>query len=158
MYIPFPFPHAQLSAIFVLVIVLAVPFMMNQYANERWLGSILTFLLVTCLSGLHEVGRELENPFQSSPNEVPLCSLLAMYNESLIAMCSGFHPDAYWEDSINVEKDEQFCDINTSISMNEQTKREDGIVSSDVKKIMEKQARELQELRLLIEESNLENV
>ena len=34
---------------------------------------------------------------QNVPNEVPLCTLLAMYNESLIAMCSGYHPNHYWE-------------------------------------------------------------
>eukprot|EP00580_Thalassiosira_gravida_P014614 CAMPEP_0201682246 /NCGR_PEP_ID=MMETSP0494-20130426/51522_1 /ASSEMBLY_ACC=CAM_ASM_000839 /TAXON_ID=420259 /ORGANISM="Thalassiosira gravida, Strain GMp14c1" /LENGTH=540 /DNA_ID=CAMNT_0048166003 /DNA_START=330 /DNA_END=1953 /DNA_ORIENTATION=- len=33
MYIPFPFPHAQLSAFFTCVMVVAVPFLMDQYTN-----------------------------------------------------------------------------------------------------------------------------
>mmetsp|Transcript_8127 Transcript_8127/g.11630 ORF Transcript_8127/g.11630 Transcript_8127/m.11630 type:complete len:626 (+) Transcript_8127:147-2024(+) len=97
MYIPFPFPHAQLSAFFVLVMVVAVPFMMDQYTNEVWLGAILTFLVIACLAGLHEVARELENPFRNVPNDLPLCTLQAMFNESLITMFAGYHPDHYWD-------------------------------------------------------------
>jgi predicted membrane chloride channel (bestrophin family) len=104
MFTPFPFPHAQLSAFFVLMMVVAIPLLMVQYANEHWLGAVLTFLTVTCLAGLHEVARELENPFRNAPNDVPLCTLLAFYNEALITMFSGHHPDAYWNESEIVKK------------------------------------------------------
>merc|ERR1719401_3259323 len=97
MFTPFPFPHAQLSAFFVLMAMVAIPFLMNQYANEVWLGAVLSFLTVTCLAGLHEVARELENPFRNAANDVPLCTLLAFYNEALVTMYAGFHPDAYWD-------------------------------------------------------------
>ncbi|KAL3762382.1 hypothetical protein ACHAW5_004699 [Stephanodiscus triporus] len=93
-YIPFPFPHAQLCAFFTLVMVFAVPFMMDQYAGMPWTGSTLTFLTVTCLVGLHEVARELENPFRNVPNEIPLCALQASYNETLVTMFGGYNPDA----------------------------------------------------------------
>ena len=53
--------------------VVAIPFLMDQYTNILWLGSIITFLTVTCLVGLHEVAREMENPFRNVPNEIPLC-------------------------------------------------------------------------------------
>ena len=82
---------------------MAIPFLMNQYANEAWLGAVLSFLTVTCLAGLHEVARELENPFRNAPNDVPLCTLMAFYNEALVTMYSGFHPDAYW-DKANIVK------------------------------------------------------
>ena len=59
---------------------------------------------MTCLAGLHEVARELENPFRNAPNDVPLCTLLAFYNEALITMYSGHHPDAYWSESDIVKK------------------------------------------------------
>ncbi|KAL7507013.1 hypothetical protein ACHAXN_004238 [Cyclotella atomus] len=97
--IPFPFVHAQLSAFFIFVVGVCIPFLMNQYANQAWLGGTLTFLVVTCLAGLHEVARELENPFRNAPNDIPLCTMLAMYNESLITMFAGFHPDSYWDES-----------------------------------------------------------
>lgn len=64
MFIPFPFPHAQLSVFFILVMIFAVPLLMVEYTSALWLGALLTFFTVTCLSGLHEVARELENPFR----------------------------------------------------------------------------------------------
>jgi len=112
MFTPFPFPHAQLSAFFVLMMMIAIPFLMDQYANESWLGASLTFLTVTCLAGLHEVARELENPFRNAPNDVPLCTLLAFYNEALVTMFAGFHPDAYWDKAAILKKrDETLGDI-----------------------------------------------
>mmetsp|Transcript_36205 Transcript_36205/g.53097 ORF Transcript_36205/g.53097 Transcript_36205/m.53097 type:complete len:610 (+) Transcript_36205:119-1948(+) len=100
MFIPFPFPSAQISAFFIFVIVFTVPLLMNQYANILWLGATLTFLTVTCLAGLHEAGREMENPFRNIPNDIPLCTLMAMYNESLVTLYNGFHPDFYWDPSM----------------------------------------------------------
>mmetsp|Transcript_4687 Transcript_4687/g.9042 ORF Transcript_4687/g.9042 Transcript_4687/m.9042 type:complete len:538 (-) Transcript_4687:312-1925(-) len=97
MYIPFPFPHAQLSAFFTAIMVFAVPFLMDQYTNVLWIGSLITFLTVTCLVGLHEVARELENPFRNVPNEIPLCTLQAVYNETLATMFSGYNPDSFWD-------------------------------------------------------------
>ena len=113
MFTPFPFPHAQLSAFFVLMMVIAIPFLMDQYANEVWLGATLSFLTVTCLAGLHEVARELENPFRNAPNDVPLCILLAFYNEALVTMFAGFHPDAYWDqaDVLKKRKDVSSVDV-----------------------------------------------
>jgi len=96
MFIPFPFPHAQLSAFFNLTMIVAVPLLMLEYANNLYVGSVLTFMTVTCLSGLHEVARELENPFRNVPNEIPLYTLQAMFNESLITVYSGYHPDHFW--------------------------------------------------------------
>lgn len=115
MFTPFPFPHAQLSAFFVLIMALAIPFLMNQYANETWLGCVLTFLTVTCLSGLHEVAREMENPFRNAPNDVPLCTLLAFYNEALYTMFAGYHPDSYWNEAevLKKSKGSTRCDDST---------------------------------------------
>lgn len=96
MFIPFPFPHAQLSAFFNATMIGAVPLLMHEYANNLILASVLTFMTVTCLCGLHEVARELENPFRNVPNEIPLYTLQAMFNESLITVYSGYHPDHFW--------------------------------------------------------------
>ena len=48
-------------------------------------------------TGLHEVARELENPFTNVPNDVPLNNFQAQFNESLMQVFAGYHPDAYWE-------------------------------------------------------------
>ena len=101
MWIPFPFPHAQMSVFYVITIIFAVPFMMDQYANETWLACILTFFTVTCLSGLHEVARELENPFRNVPNDLPLCTIQAHVNETLLTMYAGYHPDHFFQPDIH---------------------------------------------------------
>jgi hypothetical protein len=58
----------------------------------------LTFFTVTALAGIHEVARELENPFRNIPNELPLVTLQAQYNEALLTIYSGYHPDSYWKE------------------------------------------------------------
>ena len=68
MFIPFPFPHAQISALFVLTTMVSMPLLMLEYSNNIYLGALLNFFTVTCLAGLHEVARELENPYRNVPN------------------------------------------------------------------------------------------
>lgn len=154
MFIPFPFPHAQLAVFFVAVVVFTVPFMMHHFTNNKWLAALLTFLVVTCLAGLHEVARELENPYRNVPNDIPLGTLLANYNESLIAMCSGYHPDAYWREevdrlTIETEEESDFAPKQVSNDENENnlTKLEETI---------RRQAKEIEELKIMFQEANLE--
>eukprot|EP00934_Nitzschia_sp_Nitz4_P009073 Nitzschia sp. Nitz4//scaffold26_size159584//75799//77895//NITZ4_002493-RA/size159584-processed-gene-0.75-mRNA-1//-1//CDS//3329545088//9063//frame0 len=97
MSIPFPFVHAQLSAFFVIVMMGLLPFLMDQYCDDLWCGIMLTFLSTVCLSGIHEVARELENPFRNVPNELPLVTMMAEFNEALLVMYAGYHPDFFWE-------------------------------------------------------------
>ncbi|CAB9497787.1 Bestrophin, RFP-TM, chloride channel [Seminavis robusta] len=96
-FVPFPFPHAQLSVFFVLIAIPAVAFLMDQYADNIVLASILCFFAVVALSGIHEVARELENPFRNIPNELPVCTFQAQFNEGLLVMYSGYHPDHFWD-------------------------------------------------------------
>jgi predicted membrane chloride channel (bestrophin family) len=96
MYVPFPFPHAQISVFFVAIVVPGIPILMDQYVSDNWLAALMTFFSVVGLFGLHEVSRELENPFRKPPNDVPICTLQAQSNEALITMFAGYHPDAYF--------------------------------------------------------------
>lgn len=74
-----------------------VPLMMDQYVGDVWLGAIVTFVSVMCLQSIDEVSKELENPFRNIPNELPVVTYQAEYNEALLTMYSGFHPDAFWK-------------------------------------------------------------
>eukprot|EP00536_Pseudo-nitzschia_multiseries_P001426 jgi/Psemu1/250553/estExt_Genewise1Plus.C_180172 len=96
MFIPFPFGHAQISVIFVVIMVAVVPFLMHQYTDEPLVGAILTFLTVLCIEGINEVARDLENPFRNFPNELPVTTFQAQYNEALLTMYAGYHPDHFW--------------------------------------------------------------
>jgi predicted membrane chloride channel (bestrophin family) len=103
-YIPFPFPHAQITSFFVLVVMCLIPVLMLSYLDNEAFGFVLNFLTVLCFSGLHEVSRELEAPFMNAPNDIPLNNFQAQFNESLITMFFGCHPDAYWELHEQVEE------------------------------------------------------
>jgi hypothetical protein len=154
MFIPFPFPHAQLSVFFILVMIFAVPLLMVEYTEALWLGALLTFFTVTCLAGLHEVARELENPFRNVPNDIPVCTLQAMYNEALITMYAGYHPDSFWDPNdykdmlprVPGEKENS-----KEVSKKELINWNDSSGISELKKIIEKQGKELERLRTLVE-------
>lgn len=96
-FIPFPFPHAQITTIFIAAVVAFLPILMLSYVNNIVFGSILNCFTVLCFTGLHEVARELENPFLNVPNDIPLNNYQAQFNEALINMYAGYHPDAWWE-------------------------------------------------------------
>lgn len=113
---PFPFPHAQLSAYYVVVAIPSVALLMDQYTDDRWLGGILTFLSVTCLAGIQEVARELENPFRNVPNELPLLNLQAQYNEALITMYSGYHPDFFWAQEAEIYRPTTHTNLHSGMS------------------------------------------
>ena len=57
----------------------------------------MNFFTVMCFVGLHEVAKELENPFKNAPNDTPLNNFQAQFNEAIISVFSGFHPDSWWE-------------------------------------------------------------
>lgn len=97
MSVPFPFPHAQLSVMYILLAIPSVALLMDQYVEETSLGMLLSFFTIACLVGIHEVARELENPYRNVPNELPLVTMQAELNESLLTMYAGFHPDFGWQ-------------------------------------------------------------
>ena len=69
-YIPFPFPHSQLTALFTFVMMVILPILMLSYVHEVILAGILNALVVAVFVGLYEVGRELEEPFKNAPNDL----------------------------------------------------------------------------------------
>lgn len=105
-YIPFPFPHAQITSLFVLIVGCILPVLMQSYLTNEIFGFSMNLLTVMCFCGLHEVARELENPFQNAPNDIPVNFFQSEFNEALITMFFGCHPDAYWQVVEKKEKEE----------------------------------------------------
>jgi hypothetical protein len=71
MFIPFPFVHAQLSVLFVILMIPALPFLMDQYTDNAWTGAILTFCTTMCLSGIHEVVSRFESAPEGASAHCP---------------------------------------------------------------------------------------
>eukprot|EP00546_Thalassionema_frauenfeldii_P017718 CAMPEP_0178900560 /NCGR_PEP_ID=MMETSP0786-20121207/3539_1 /TAXON_ID=186022 /ORGANISM="Thalassionema frauenfeldii, Strain CCMP 1798" /LENGTH=396 /DNA_ID=CAMNT_0020571573 /DNA_START=381 /DNA_END=1571 /DNA_ORIENTATION=- len=102
---PFPFPHAQLTIFFNVVVVCYFPFLYFGYVSNPATACVLNFLTVLCLHGLHEVAIELEDPFRQVPNNLPLTTFQAQFNEALLTTWAGFHPDSF----LNLPSDDE-CD------------------------------------------------
>lgn len=142
-FIPLPYPKAQLAAFFVLSIIVIVPILMYEFTKNIWVGSGLTFLTVTCLAGLHEVSRELENPFKNIPNEIPLVTFQAMFNESLITLYSGYHPDHFWDPDQYIDQSEVpvSCEIK---SRREEKQENEKIDQSELVNLVIKQSKQIE--------------
>jgi len=95
-YVPFPFPHTQLTTLYVLVMLCFLPILMLSYVEDVIIAAIVNTLSVTVFVGLHEVAKELEEPFRNAPNDLPLNNFQAQFNEALLAIYAGFHPEAWW--------------------------------------------------------------
>jgi hypothetical protein len=100
-YIPFPFPHAQITTIFVLVSIFTLPVLMISFLGF-WAGMIFNFFTALIFAGLNEVAKELEYPFRCMPNDLPLNLFQAQFNEALLTMFAGYHPDSWWEVNTDV--------------------------------------------------------
>jgi len=105
-YVPFPFPHTQLTSLYVLLMLGFLPVLMLSYVENVIVAAIFNLMSVTVLVGLHEVSKELEEPFMNAPNDLPLNNFQAQFNEALIAMYAGYHPESWWSVAEDVNSEE----------------------------------------------------
>jgi len=70
--IPFPFPYAQIVQYLQLAFVISCPFVVMSFVSDTAPAMIFTFLAVFCYVSLNEVATELEDPFGTDPNDLPL--------------------------------------------------------------------------------------
>jgi len=70
---------------------------MLTFVPDRVVAAILNFLTAGVFVGLWHVSNELEDPFRNVPNDLPLNRFQAEFNEALLVMFAGFHPEAWWD-------------------------------------------------------------
>ena len=90
---PLPFAYSQMVAFTLVIFAATFPLVAASKAsgNEAdgrafWLAPLITFIAVSTYFLLHEVARELEDPFLHHPNEAPL----AHYQRSTPPHPKGF--------------------------------------------------------------------
>ncbi|KAG7355182.1 bestrophin, RFP-TM, chloride channel [Nitzschia inconspicua] len=94
-YTQFPFVHSQLTTFFLFVSIFIFPYLFYTYVNSTVVACLLNFATLACFDGMHEVARELQDPFYQFPNDLPLNNYQVQFNEALIScLYGGFHPDA----------------------------------------------------------------
>ena len=83
---PFPFPHDQMAVLALLIFCLvSVPVVICSSVGSTFWAACLSAIVTFFFHGAHEVARELEDPFTSKPNEIPLGHLHAKVNQALQA-------------------------------------------------------------------------
>lgn len=93
-FVPFPFPHEQMTSLFTWIVVICYPVLPVAFVNDLTLACLLNFATILCFQGIYEVARELTNPYHSVPNDLPLNRFHAEFNESLRSLLMGYHPDS----------------------------------------------------------------
>jgi len=94
-YCPFPFPHAQLCTYFSSIVLVVIALLVRTFIESVVLGAPIVVFTLMALLGIQEVARELERPFKNTPNDLPLVTMQAQFNEALLATFVGYHPDAH---------------------------------------------------------------
>jgi predicted membrane chloride channel (bestrophin family) len=83
---PFPFPYAQLNQLQVVAMIFTCPMIVAAFTESYVLAAVLTGLTVLGFQGLAEVACELESPFSSHSNELPLNMMHDHFNRQLEAL------------------------------------------------------------------------
>ena len=86
-YIPYPFPLAQMATLSVVLSTVIIPTLMLS-KTEIWYGFILNFFTVLLFAGLNEIAKELEYPFRSMPNDLPVKDIFI--DRGFVMLCIKF--------------------------------------------------------------------
>ena len=81
--VPFPYAVAQLNWVQLAALTLTAPFVIAAFTNSANLAAILSALTVGGFQGISEVAWELESPFVSRSNELPLHIMQDRFNRRM---------------------------------------------------------------------------
>jgi len=84
--IPFPFPYSQIVSFLQVCFLASCPFVVMALISEAVPAFFFTFFAAFCYSSLNEVAAELENPFGTDPNDLPLFKLHLRYVHQLVQL------------------------------------------------------------------------
>jgi len=97
---PFPFPHAQIIMLGLLMFAFFCPVICVAYLDSWWMLCAVNFVCVWSFYSMNEVCRELEDPFTYDPNDLPLVQLAHEFNERMLAVLHGVRVNTYYCNSI----------------------------------------------------------
>merc|ERR1712137_52547 len=90
---PFPFPYAQLNAVFCIINLVIFPAVVASKVNEVGMRAVLSFCGITMMYSINEVARELEDPYTaalgSHRNRLQAAKLQALFNARLLSFYHG---------------------------------------------------------------------
>lgn len=86
----FPFPYAQLISFLILSHTILTPMMMSVVIQSKILAGIFTFLPIFGMASLNLTAIQLENPFGTDDNDLPLAHFQEEMNSCLLML---LHPN-----------------------------------------------------------------
>jgi predicted membrane chloride channel (bestrophin family) len=85
----FPFPYAQLMSAMLFIVVLMCPLIVTSVLASKVLAAIVTFIPIYGMTSLNLIAAELENPFGTDSNDLPLEHFQSEMNNCLLML---LHP------------------------------------------------------------------
>mmetsp|Transcript_53663 Transcript_53663/g.116701 ORF Transcript_53663/g.116701 Transcript_53663/m.116701 type:complete len:244 (-) Transcript_53663:291-1022(-) len=80
---PIPFPYAQLVVLLLVMYLLVTPFVMMAFTQNVWFSALISVGATLVYYGLHSVTVELEDPFGTDENDLPLQEMHTAFLESV---------------------------------------------------------------------------
>jgi len=84
--IPFPFPYSQIVSFMQVCFLLSCPFVVMALVSDPVPAVFFTFFAAFCYASLNEVAAELEDPFGTDANDLPLFKLHLRYVHMLVQL------------------------------------------------------------------------
>lgn len=82
----FPFPYAQLIAILLFLHILLTPLMISCLIQSKIWAPLFTFVPIFAMFSVNFIGVELENPFGTDDNDLPLAHFQGEMNKCLMML------------------------------------------------------------------------
>jgi hypothetical protein len=90
--VQFPFAFAQMLTVFLVAFLFCCPIAVYVFTGGEFLTPALTLFTVLGFWGIHEIAVEIENPFGTSVNHLPLRELHETINETLLEVTNTHVP------------------------------------------------------------------
>ncbi|KAG2446103.1 hypothetical protein HXX76_000703 [Chlamydomonas incerta] len=81
----FPFPWAQLLMVLLSILGICLPFVVTSFVDQVWVGIIASFMVMTAFWSINETAVELDEPFGTDPNDLPLARFVYELNQNILA-------------------------------------------------------------------------
>eukprot|EP00929_Paragymnodinium_shiwhaense_P119760 TRINITY_DN91657_c0_g1_i1.p1 TRINITY_DN91657_c0_g1~~TRINITY_DN91657_c0_g1_i1.p1 ORF type:complete len:746 (+),score=116.48 TRINITY_DN91657_c0_g1_i1:125-2362(+) len=89
--VPFPFNYAQMLSILLVAYVLFLPIYVVAFTESIFVSPALTFLIFQGVWGVNEVAKELENPFGTDWQDIPLVDFHTRFLEMIFDVDRAHH-------------------------------------------------------------------
>ncbi|KAG2446102.1 hypothetical protein HXX76_000702 [Chlamydomonas incerta] len=80
----FPFPWAQLLMVLLCILGITLPFVVTSFMDQLWVGIIASFVIMTAFWSVNETAVELDEPFGTDPNDLPLARFVYELNQNML--------------------------------------------------------------------------